>query len=845
MNQLLEKYIHKRNFGKTSEPRSGKKNSGGELRFVVQRHHASHLHYDFRLEMEGVLKSWAVPKGPSLNPNDKRLAMMVEDHPYSYRTFEGIIPEGNYGAGVVTIFDEGTYEAIEGKDQEKALLKGLHSGSLKFRLHGKVLKGEFALVKIKNSEDNSWLLIKHKDEFAVTKKFNSEDLVPQAVKQKGIARKKRSKTHKAVIAAAGNDIQQEAEESPEKTASQISYQPMLAKLSDEVFDDEDWIYEKKIDGYRAVAYTGNKTKLISRNGIDFQDKYQPVMKALDKVNVEAVLDGELAVEDKNGKSQFQKIQNYNPNDQSAVLKYYVFDLLALEGHDLRKMELVKRKELLKALVKNTGEPALIYSGHITGKGKDLLAEAEEKGWEGIIAKRADSIYESGKRTGNWLKFKNQASQEAVIIGFSKPAGSRKYFGSLVLGMYEDNKLIYIGNCGTGFTESSLKNVYQQLQKLISKIKPVREKVHQERNVTWVKPELVCEVTYSEWTADRHLRHPVFKGLRLDKTPMEVKQESIEPALNDKKPVKDQKKRPDETEETFGRKRVKLTNLNKLYWKKENISKGQLIDYYREISDYILPYLKDRPLSLNRHPNGIEAPGFFQKDLDTEQIPKWIKYAPLFSESNNKNIDYLVCNDLPSLLWMVNLGCIEINPWLSTYKKPENPIFAVMDLDPQDVDFKEVVRIALTVRDILEEMEIKPYIKTSGSRGLHIFIHTGAKYDYDLTKDFIQYLGHLVLARHPDTTSLERSPSKRKNKIYLDFLQNRRGQTIAAPYSARPKPGASVSTPLEWNEVTENLNIKDFHIFNTAERLKEKGDLWASITDSKADLKKALKKLKSM
>ncbi|HEY0899625.1 MAG TPA: DNA ligase D, partial [Sphingobacteriaceae bacterium] len=458
--------------------------------------------------------------------------------------------------------------------------------------------------------------------------------------------------------------------------------------------------------------------------------------------------------------------------------------------------------------------------------------AEKESWEGIIAKDAGSRYDPGKRTDRWLKFKLQNSQEAVILGFSKPAGSRKYFGSLVLGMYDGDSLVYIGNCGTGFNDATLKSLHEQLSQLITTHKPVKEKVKQEKTVTWVKPTLICEVTFSEWTSEKILRHPVFKGLRDDKAKEKVSMEVAEPA------------KADEREETFGKKKVKLTNLNKLYWKKENITKGQLVEYYRQVADYILPYLKDRPLSLHRHPNGIEAPGFFQKDLDTDQIPKWIKYAPLYSDSVDKAIDYLICNDLPTLLWMANLGCIEINPWLSTYKNPENPLFAVMDLDPNDVDdFTEVVRVALTTKAALDEMGITAFIKTSGSRGLHIFIHVGGKYDYEVVKNFIQYLGHLVHQQHPDTTSLERSPSKRKKKIYLDFLQNRRGQTIAAPYSARPKPGATVSTPLEWSEVNENLNIRDFTIFNILERINQKGDLWKDLTVEKADLVKALKNLK--
>lgn len=825
----LQGYIQKRNFKTTTEPRAGK-STKKHLVFVVQRHHASRLHYDFRLELDGVLKSWAVPKGPSLNPQDKRLAMMVEDHPYDYRTFEGVIPEGNYGAGVVHIFDEGTYESLapSRKDDEKELRKGLKAGNLKFRLNGQILKGEFALVKIKDSGDNAWLLIKHRDEFSVTKAFNSEDLVPENVKKEGIARKSKKKIKPREAA-------ESVPPSPSLPAKTVrDYKPMLAKLGSRIFDDDSWIFERKVDGYRIIASTGPDAILISRNGLNYTSKYPQVVETLKKFDKDAVLDGEMVVEDKAGRNLFQELQNYDPKNKDLILKYYVFDLLSLNGHDLVGMELVKRKQLLKAVVENLPGKNVIYNTHVVGNGGDLMKRAEQEGWEGVIAKEADSTYLPGRRTDRWLKVKLQNSQEAVILGFSKPAGSRKYFGALVLGMYEEDNLIYIGNCGTGFSEQSLKEIYEKLSAVSTNQKPVKQKVAQERNVTWVRPELVCEVTYSEWTADKHLRHPVFKGLRPDKKREKVKMETPEEAGT---PLT-------ESEEVYGRKHLKLTNLTKQYWKKENITKGQLIEYYRTVSDYILPYLKDRPLSLNRHPNGIDAPSFFQKDLATEQIPKWIKYAPLYSESNDKTIDYLICNDHPTLLWMANLGCIEINPWLSTFKKPDYPVFAVMDLDPNDVDdFTEVVRVALTTRDVLENMGVKPYIKTSGSRGLHIFVHIGAKYDYDISKNFIQYLGHIVHSLHPDSTSLERSPSKRKKKIYLDFLQNRRGQTIAAPYSARPKPGATVSTPLEWQEVNEELNIKQFTIFNTLDRIRSKGELWSDITNETADLKKALKSLK--
>jgi bifunctional non-homologous end joining protein LigD len=464
----LEKYVKKRDFTKTKEPGSGKKKikpdqsaTKSKLMFVVQRHHASRLHYDFRLEMAGVLKSWAVPKGPSLNPQDKRLAMMVEDHPYDYRTFEGTIPAGNYGAGVVDIFDQGWYEALD-KGSENDLLKDLHGGSLKFKLHGKILKGEFALVKIKSAEDNAWLLIKHNDDYAVKKAFDSEDLVSAAVNKKGLDFKKEAKKEKNTV------VQGAADQSGEEKIEEIDYKPMLAKLSDRLFDDASWVYEKKLDGYRALAYTKAKggVKLISRNGIDFGEKYKVVSDALGALGLDAVMDGELVVEDKNGRSYFQKLQNYNAETENMALKFYVFDLLALNGHDIRNMELLKRKELLQKLVGGLNNPSVVYNGHVQGKTTELMAEAKEHGWEGVIAKHAESTYMSNKRTDLWLKFKLQNTQEAVIIGYSKPSGSRHYFGSLALGMYQGSELIYIGNCGTGFNEETLKDVFDKMKRLV-------------------------------------------------------------------------------------------------------------------------------------------------------------------------------------------------------------------------------------------------------------------------------------------------------------------------------------------------------------------------------------------
>ncbi len=845
----LEKYKKKRDFSKTAEPDSDivvktvgraksvakNKAKGAEkdkpLVFVVQRHHASHLHYDFRLEMEGVLKSWAVPKGPSLNPEDKRLAMMVEDHPYDYRTFEGEIPAGNYGGGVVHIFDSGTYTALN-EGTEKDLRHGLHKGNLKFKLDGKILKGEFALVKINSSEQNAWLLIKHNDQYAVHKKFNIEDLVSAAIKKSGLDFKKKAKK------GSGRQLMLDEPDEDTNKIALDNYKPMLAKLGTEVFDDPNWIYEWKLDGYRALAFTTSQgdVKLISRNGIDFSSNYPSIVSALKKLKMDAIIDGELIVSDKKGKASFQMIQHYDPTKDRALLSFWVFDLLSLNGHDLRDMELIKRKELLSTINSRLADPLVLYSKHIVGRGKLLFEEVRKEGGEGLIAKNAQSLYFSGKRSESWMKFKFEQSQEAVIIGYSKPEGGRQYFGALALGIYDEDTLVYIGNCGTGFNEKGLKSIYDQLQALIIKEKPVDQEVHKERSFTWVKPELVCEVTYAEWTADRHLRHPVFKGLRADKEKTDVVAERASD-LNEPKEKHDM-----ETErvEQFGKKKVTLTNLTKIYWPDEKISKGQMIDYYKSVASFILPHLKDKPLSLNRHPNGIAAPGFFQKDLDTDKIPSWIKSAPLHSESNDKEIDYLICNDEATLLWMANLGCIEINPWLSTYQKPEVPLYAVLDLDPHDIDFKEVIAVALTAKEILDKRGIVSFVKTSGSKGLHIFIPISGTYSYDITKEFIHYIGQLVFEAHPDHTSLERSPAKRKEKIYLDFLQNRKGQTIAAPYSVRPKPGATVSAPLDWAEVKDGLSIQNFDIFNMVKRIKEKGDLWADISKVKNNLKEALK-----
>jgi bifunctional non-homologous end joining protein LigD len=852
----LSLYNQKRNFKKTSEP-AGKKlaaQKSAALIFVVQQHAASHLHFDFRLEMEGVLKSWAVPKGPSLNPDDKRLAMMVEDHPYDYKDFEGTIPEGNYGAGNVIVWDNGTYHAIETTDaveSEKILLKGLRKGHISFILKGKKLKGEFALVQMKGRGENAWLLIKKNDEYA-----SDEDILK---KDKSVISKKKLDANKKKISIRGRSASKAIKkkmlhETPEKIKRKRELvRPMLAETDDAPFDDKDWVFEIKYDGYRALADLdgdGN-VEFYSRNLLSFNEAYHPVVEELKKIDHDALLDGEVVVEDEKGRSHFQLLQNYRTSGQGP-LKYYVFDLLRLDGKDTTHLTLLERKELLKLFLKKKKFKNIYYSEHIENKGKEFFEAAVKNKLEGIMAKHTQGIYQVNTRSREWLKIKISAQQEAVIGGITEPRGGRKLFGSLLLGVYENKKLRYIGHCGTGFNESVLKELYKKFEPYFTSSSPFDTVVKTNTKAQWIKPKFVCEIKFTEWTKDGSMRHPVFLGLRKDKNPTEVKREMAVEEVKKKtgkKPVKTSaKENTEENQENnyelkTGNVTLKLTNQDKIYFPGEKITKGDVVNYYREISKIILPYLVDRPQSMNRFPNGISGLSFYQKDVDKTKIPGWIKTEKIFSESNNKYINYIVCNDEATLIYLANLGCIEINPWNAKIDRPENPDWMVIDLDPEKISFKEVVKAAKEVRHVLEEMDIECYCKTSGATGLHVFVPLEGRYDYDIVKTFAQLVAKTVNERLPETTSILRIPSKRQGKVYLDFLQNRRGQTLAAPYSVRPKPGATVSMPLTWDEVNASLDPSRFTIRNTLDRLKKKGDLWKPVIGKGVDLKKALGKIK--
>ena len=845
----LSKYNQKRDFKQTREPKGKIEKSASELIFVVQKHAASHLHYDFRLEMDGVLKSWAVPKGPSMNPEVKRLAMMVEDHPYSYKDFEGTIPEGNYGAGNVIVWDNGTYTSDEKTaSDEKKLLSDLAKGHLSFILKGKKLKGEFSLVKLHGKQENAWLLIKKNDKYAseedileknksVISKRSLEQLVEKS--EKLTSKSEEKTTEKKVVKKKSN---------PKADIAEF-LKPMLASVSEKPFDDDEWIFENKYDGYRTIAVINpQQVDLFSRNELSFNANFKPIAEELKQIDHTVVLDGEIVVENDAGRADFQLLQNYMKTG-IGNLKYYVFDLLNLDGNLITELSLLERKELLKILFNKYPFSNVSYSEHTVGDGIKQFEKAVKNKTEGIIAKRADSTYTINRRSTNWLKIKTANEEEAIIIGITEPRNSRKYFGALLLGQYDGKKLQYIGKCGTGFTESTLKDLYTKLKPLFTAKSPLDEKIPIRDKIQWVNPKVVCQVKFSEWTQDQHLRHPVYLGIRIDKKAEEVflsfpKDDSTQ--LNSDEMAITPENKKEKTENDYdlkvGKTVLHLTNQNKVYFPKDGITKGDIIHYYNEVSELILPYLKDRPESMNRFPNGIDSPSFYQKDVDVDKIPKWLKTKKVFSESNNADIDYLICNNKETLLYMANLGCIEMNPWNSTTKHIQNPDWLVIDLDPAGNDFAPVITTALVVKEVLDELETECLCKTSGASGLHIYIPLGAKYDYDSIKILGELIAKEVQSRLPDITSIERSIKKRKNKLYIDFLQNRRGQTLAAPYSVRPKPGATVSTPLEWSEVNEKLHPSQFTIKNVLKRFEKKGDLWTPVLSKGADIKKIIHKL---
>ncbi|HCP08457.1 MAG TPA: DNA ligase D, partial [Candidatus Moranbacteria bacterium] len=765
-------------------------------------------------------------------------------HPFDYKDFEGIIPPGNYGAGTVMIWDWGTYRTPENKN----ISEGIKKGEIKFFLEGKKLHGEFTLVRFKKGGDNSWLLIR--------KKTAEGHLVPRDHNGR-----KALSAQKDVSAVSGKTMEEIAGGNKNLDLENISgvkksdmpdfVRPMAATLVEKPFDKKGWIFETKWDGYRVIAVKkGKTTNLFSRNRKNFNELFSPILESLEKIPGDFILDGEVVAADRQGKTDFQMLQNYLTERKGALI-FYVFDILHLAGYDLQKVELRERKNILEELLRHSmsnsrssrrtsnvrgGVQNIKISGYIEEKGEKLFESIRKTGSEGIIAKNLDSAYQSGIRSPDWLKIKAVQMQEAVIAGFTEPRGGRKKFGALILGVYEKGELIYAGHTGTGFSEKTLDLVYAKMKPLAISKSAFKKVPKTNEPATWLKPELVAEIKFSEWTNESIMRHPVFLGLREDKNPTEaIRESSLKPGFREGKNKKS------EIEVEISGKKLKLTNPDKVYWPDEGHTKGDMIEYYRKVSRYILPHLKDRPQSLHRFPDGISGESFFQKDM--KDLPEWVETVKIRSDSGKRMTNYMLCQDEAALVYMANLGSIEINPWNSRVNSLDNPDYMVLDIDPGDIAFTETVRVALETKKVLDQIGIKGFCKTSGSRGLHIYVPLRPGYDYDQVKEFARLINMIVHARLPETTSLERNPEKRKKKIYLDFLQNRKGQTMAAPYSLRPKPGATVSAPLEWKEVNQRLDPKKFNIKTIFKRLEKKGDLWKGMLKEGDDLSKALEKIK--
>lgn len=617
---------------------------------------------------------------------------------------------------------------------------------------------------------------------------------------------------------------------------------MLAKPHEKAFDDEDWIFEIKWDGYRAVADLRKKQPLFySRNGISFLSKFEKISQDFENQKHKMILDGEIVAYDENGRPNFQLLQQIGDNPNLALV-YQVFDILWLNGHSSENIPLIQRKELLKEALVETD--VIKYCDHIPEKGIEFFNQMKKMNLEGMIAKKADSLYIENHRSSDWLKIKFTNTEEAIICGFTEPRGSREGFGALMLGKYSDGKLIYPGHTGTGFNKELIHQIHSRLKKLTTKTSPFETIPKTNMPVTWTKPELVCEIKYSEITKDGMFRHPVFVTIREDKNPEDVNEKPKEMKAKTSSKKSDVSEK--EKEITLNKHTVKLTNQDKIYFPKDSITKGNLVDYYQSVAEYILPHLKNRPLSLNRFPNGIEEQGFYQKDAG-DSIPDWIKTTEVYSESNDKYIDYIYCNDKATLAYLNNLGCIDLNPWNSSLPDLEHPDFLVLDLDPSKKNtFDDVIETSLQVNEVLQSINIKGYCKTSGSTGIHVYIPMGGKYDFDQVKEFAYILMKQVNEKLPKLTTLERSLQKRDDKkIYLDYLQNRTGQTLASVYSVRPKEGASVSMPLEWNELKKALKPTDFNIHNALGRIKEKGDLFKPVLGKGIDMMKSLELLQNI
>ncbi|MCH8813646.1 MAG: DNA ligase D [Chloroflexi bacterium] len=917
---MLDKYSEKRDFERTPEPASGDDSVGtGPLTFVIQKHDATRLHYDFRLEIDGVLKSWPIPKGPSLDPSDKRLAVMVEDHPMDYATFEGVIPKGEYGAGEVIVWDAGTYSPddhgrLSFHDRGEAsqrMREALENGKLSVFLRGQKLKGSWTLVKTSRGE-NEWLLIKHKDRFVDTRDVTEEEHsvlsqlslddiraghLPQRRSRLGVKPQELTGAKKARIPK--------------------SVKPMLATLTDKPFSSDAWLFEPKLDGVRVVAFLdGNSVRLQSRRGLDATNNYPLVAEDLkSQTEPQLVLDGEIVAHDEDGVPSFQLLQqrinlqreaDIQRADSEIPVLFYVFDLLYAGGYDLRSVPLIQRKSLLSQIVIPSDCVQIV--DHFEEDGNSAYKAVVEHGLEGLIAKKVDSLYESGKRASGWLKIKSTLEDEFVVGGYSQGQGGRAgTFGALLVGQYDkEGKLTYAGKVGTGFDDRTLEALKSQLDDLMAAVSPFAEDAKpgsspfgrpKNTAVTWVQPELVARVKFSQWTDDNRLRAPSFLGLREDKDPKEVQRARVVAApvaAVSTPPARARRKDAagvlsqleqglDEFTLKVGRHKVPVTNLSKELWpamtNQRALTKRDLLVYLARVSPYLLPHLKDRPLTLTRYPNGITEKHFYQKHWEGK-LPAFVDTVALYSSHNEGDGDYLMCNNLPTLLWLGQLADIELHTWYSrTDPEPDGhhlptafshsdaairssllnyPDFIVFDLDPYIYSgeeakgeepelnrraFAKTCEVALWLKEILDSLSLSSFVKTTGRTGLHIYVPILRQLDYGAVRSACETIGKFLVRAHPRDITMEWAVNKRTGKVFFDHNQNVRGKTLASLYSPRPSANGGVSMPIHWDEVGE-VYPTDFTILTAPARLEQTGDLWADILKEKHDLEKLLGSIES-
>jgi bifunctional non-homologous end joining protein LigD len=892
----LERYREKRDFTATPEPRGRvTRRKAKALTFVIQKHAASQLHYDFRLELNGVLLSWAVPKGPSLDPHDKRLAMHVEDHPLEYGGFEGIIPPHQYGSGAVIIWDRGAWHPIGDP------AAGYEKGHLKFELDGEKLKGRWDLIRTHGSRyggkagDKAWLLIKEDDDYAKrgraarivdeepdsvvsgrgvdaiaqgkAREWHSNRSVAANLRAGALGKtprarsSRRSKSLRAEPSrsravsrnAAAHAASPAAVPGAKKAKLPAMVTPTLATLVGSAPTGDDWVHEIKFDGYRMVArIDGGRVRLYSRNGREWTAALPAVVDALQRLDVrEAWLDGEIAVADAQGRTSFQELQNAVSEPRAKKTTYFVFDVLYQDGYDLRGVVLTERKRLLRALLA-TADPALRYSVDVQGEGADFLKQACKLELEGCVSKRADSVYREGVRTRDWVKVKCGRRQEMVIGGFTDPQGARSGFGALLLGVHDGGKLRYAGKVGTGFDDKTLAMLRPILGKLEQSRPPFVDppRGYEAKGAHWVKPQLVAEIAFTEWSNDGALRHPSFQGLREDKKAADVVREEPAPdkssgAAADPAPRKrvDSRAAPRKStaaaeasaDEIAG---VKLSHPDKELFPEAKLTKRDLAHYYEKIADWILPHLRDRPLALVRCPDGWRNQCFYQKHADKSIHPAVTRVE--VPEAKGHGI-YCAANSLPALVALVQWGVIELHPWGSRVSKLDRPDRLIFDFDPDDgVGWTKIVEAVTALRALLDDLGLEGFLKTTGGKGLHVFVPIRATLDWEEARGFTKAVADTLVNSFPDRFIATASKAQRKGKIFIDYLRNASGATAIAAYGIRARENAPVSTPIAWTDLGTDVRFDHFSVRNIPERLSGlREDPWATFGETRQTVTKAM------